>query len=404
MEAETVKTMLDTWGIAEKIIACGFDTTSSNTGVHKGCCTVLQQLLGRQILWVACRHHILELVLKAAFTELFGDTVSPEESFFKFMKPSWTTLDLTDIRRPTIPTPFKADTASLLTFIQHRLKPEQASLLPRDDYREFLELALLILGGTPERKHGVYKIHRPGADHHARWMSKAIYTLKLTLLQHQFPDIPWHKKKKLEKMTFFILFGYMESWFRSSSLFSAANNDLNLYRRLLKFSKFHKKLSQVTLTVLQRHTWYLSEELLPLSLFDSSLPEDTLNSLAQEISSLAASSHPIQKPSLPLISPNSSLPDFLGPRSTILFSLIDVPHTFLADPQWRQSTEFQQVKAALKNLSPVNDSCERALALATTFNGLITKDEESYQELVLVVEAHRKKFKLEKKSDLKNVF
>ena len=287
------------------------------------------------------------------------------------MKPSWTTLDMTDIRRPTIPTPFKADTASLLTFIQHRLKPEQASLLPRDDYREFLELALLILWGTPERKHGVYKIHRPGADSHARWMSKAIYTLKLTLLQHQFPDIPWHKKKKLEKMTFFILFGYMESWFRSSSLFSAATNDLNLYRRLLKFSKFHKKLSQVTLTVLQRHTWYLSEELLPLSLFDSSLPEDTLNSLA---------------------------------RSTILFSLIDVPHTFLADPQWRQSTEFQQVKAALKNLSPVNDSCERALALATTFNGLITKDEESYQELVLVVEAHRKKFKLEKKSDLKNVF
>ena len=217
MEAETVKTMLDTWGIAEKIIACGFDTTSSN----KGCCTVLQQLLGRQILWVACRHHILELVLKAAFTELFGDTVGPEESFFKFMKPSWTTLDLTDIRRPTIPTPFKADTASLLTFIQHRLKPEQSSLLPRDDYREF-------------------------------------------------PDIPWHNKKKLEKMTFFILFGYMESWFRSSSLFSAANNDLNLYRRLLKFSKFHKKLSQVTLTVLQRHTWYLSEELLPLSLFLSS--------------------------------------------------------------------------------------------------------------------------------------
>ena len=190
-----MKTMLDTWGIAEKIIACGFDTTSSNTGVHKGCCTVLQQLLGRQILWVACRHHILELVLKAAFTELFGDTVGPEESFFKFMKPSWTTLDLTDIRRPTIPTPFKADTASLLTFIQHRLKPEQSSLLP-------------------------------------------------------------------------------------------------------------------------------------LSLFDSSLPEDTLNSLAQVISSLAASSHPIQKPSLPLISPNSShLPKFFSSPQILLFltSLDHVP-------------------------------------------------------------------------------
>ena len=56
------------------------------------------------------------------------------------------------------------------------------------------------------------------------------------------------------------------------------------------------------------------------------------------------------------------------------------------------------------NLTPVNDSCERALALATTYNGNIARDEESYQELVLVVEDHRTIFKLKKKSDLKNLF
>ena len=284
VEAEAVKRTLDTWKLTEKIIACGFDTTTSNTGVHKGCCTVLQELLGRQILWMACRHHILELVLKAAFMELFGDTTGPEETFFKFMKPIWSTLDLSDTQLPAIPSTFLAEKASVLSFIQQRLKPEQAHLLPRDDYREFLELALLILGGTPERKKGwSYTIQRPGADSHARWMSKAIYTMKLTLLMHQFPDIPWHKKKKLEKMTFFIIFVYLECWFRSPSLFSAASNDLLLHQRLTKFSKYHKKLSQVGLTVLLRHTWYLTEELVPLSLFNDKLPEPVLNTLAENI-------------------------------------------------------------------------------------------------------------------------
>ena len=57
VEAEAVKKALDEWEITEKIIACGFDTTSSNTGVRKGACTLLQELLSRQILWLACRHH-----------------------------------------------------------------------------------------------------------------------------------------------------------------------------------------------------------------------------------------------------------------------------------------------------------------------------------------------------------
>ena len=88
VEAEAVRTALDSWSVTEKIVACGFDTTGSNTGVHKGACTILQELLQRQLLWLACRHHIFELILKHTFQELFGDTTGPEESFFKFLKSS----------------------------------------------------------------------------------------------------------------------------------------------------------------------------------------------------------------------------------------------------------------------------------------------------------------------------
>ena len=77
VEADKVKEVLESWKITENIIACGFNTTSSNTEVHVGSCTILQQLLQRQLLWLACRHHILEIVIGAAFTELLGESKSP---------------------------------------------------------------------------------------------------------------------------------------------------------------------------------------------------------------------------------------------------------------------------------------------------------------------------------------
>ena len=140
VEAEAVKKALDEWEITEKIIACGFDTTSSNTGVHKGACKLLQELLSRQILWLACRHHILELVVGAAFFELFGDTTSPEVTLFKVLKKSWDTLDLDDLQLPDVPTLYRGDTEELLAWIETLLEPENVESLPRCDYKEFLEL------------------------------------------------------------------------------------------------------------------------------------------------------------------------------------------------------------------------------------------------------------------------
>ena len=135
-----------------------------------------------------------------------------------------------------------------------------------------------------------------------RWMSKAIYTLKLTLLKHQFLKLPWHKKQKLDKMTFFILFVYLESWFRSSSLFTAACDDLKLHQRLLKFRHIHKKLANVGLKVLQRHTWYFTQELDPMCSFNNNIFEDMKNKIAEKISNLPVDNLSIQKPVMPTIS------------------------------------------------------------------------------------------------------
>ena len=163
------------WEVADKIIACGFDTTSSNTGVNNGSCTILQNLLHQQLLWLAYRHHILELIIGGAFTTIFGVTSGPKVTTFKILKTSWNSLNLGDRRLPDIPSYFKEDVADILEYVNSKL--DQESHLPRGDYKELLELVKLILGGDIERKKGYsYTIQRPGADHHARWMAKGIYT------------------------------------------------------------------------------------------------------------------------------------------------------------------------------------------------------------------------------------
>ena len=246
------------WGLKESIIACGFDTTSSNTGIHKGSCVLLQDILQRQLLWLACRHHIMELLVKAAYHQVFGDSKSSDVKLFSIMKdPStWNSLNLVDFRLPTIPQAYKNNVDSLLSFINKQLDEENAAEIPRGDYKEFLMLAKIFLGGSIDRKNGyTFQLSRPGADHHARWISKCIYFLKLSLLSHQFlqSQLSWQQKKKVETMAFFIVFPYLESWFCSPSLLGAAENDLKLFKRLQKFSKINKKTSSATSTVLCRN-------------------------------------------------------------------------------------------------------------------------------------------------------
>ena len=59
------------------------------------------------------------------------------------------------------------EVAAILTWGKEELRN---GTFPRGDYREFLELGVVCLGGTVEN----FKFKFPGADHHARWMSKGI--------------------------------------------------------------------------------------------------------------------------------------------------------------------------------------------------------------------------------------
>lgn len=65
--AQALYNMLSDWGQLEKIECCCFDTTSTNTGCWQGAAVLLEQLIGRSLLYLPCRHHIAEVILKAIF-------------------------------------------------------------------------------------------------------------------------------------------------------------------------------------------------------------------------------------------------------------------------------------------------------------------------------------------------
>ena len=59
------------------------DITASNTGQRAGACVLLEKMLGKCLLDLACRHHKIELVLQSAFKTTFEKFSFPVVVLFK---------------------------------------------------------------------------------------------------------------------------------------------------------------------------------------------------------------------------------------------------------------------------------------------------------------------------------
>jgi len=81
-------------GVPDWLAGLCFDTTSVNTGVHSAAITVIQQAFEKHLLFLACRHHILEIV-SAAVLDLFFRSSGPQIELFSRFKHMWPFIDLT---------------------------------------------------------------------------------------------------------------------------------------------------------------------------------------------------------------------------------------------------------------------------------------------------------------------
>ena len=144
-----------------------FDTTASNTGLKTGACMLIEKALGKQIISIACRHHVFEIMLSDVFAVSLGCTSGPVVGLFKRFKNAWHSIKANEFR------PASADLfAGMPDTLREEVTLFYANVIqgqfPRQDYKELLQLCHLFLGGLGVQQ---YCVGAPGAMH-VRWRKR----------------------------------------------------------------------------------------------------------------------------------------------------------------------------------------------------------------------------------------
>ncbi|XP_050704488.1 uncharacterized protein LOC126989930 [Eriocheir sinensis] len=241
--------------LSDRIKGLSFDTTSSNTGIHAGACTKIEDALEKQLLYLACRHHIYEIVLAKAFHLSMGPTTGPNIEIFKRLKNQWNEIDRSLTTSCTIAEPLQGLRDKTILIVRKSF----AICQQRDDYKELLQLVLLFLG---EETTVNVPLRKPGAYHNARWMAKAIYALKLYLLQDQF-KMTELEHKGVTEICLFVALAYAKAWCRAPRAEQAPAVDLEFLQDMetLQEEGVIITVAKEAQAAMKRHLWYLSEAL-----------------------------------------------------------------------------------------------------------------------------------------------
>ena len=407
--ANTISNVVKEWGLVERIAALCFDTTATNSGSKGGVCLRLQQIFGQDLLHLACRHHILEILLESVFSKLIPEVSrGPEISIFQLFKAFWPCVDTTQYQIAGEGTLTESWANEVLDFCQNQLHLTH----PRDDYKEFLELVVIFLGGVP---YGCERIvfRKPGALHRARWMARAIYGLKMWIFLPQFSKYRQKRPsssraehsgilKNLGDFCIFLAKHYIRPWFTARSAISAPRHDIALMKALEEDD--NEIIRNSGTKALARHLWYLSEINVGMGLFDNELCNEEKQAFTQNMKTVAGSDEILPRlQALPSEIKDKTVSSFANKNTNRFFDLLNIDTSFFnEDPaNWKNNISYQAGQQRVQGLLVTNDCAERGVALVQEFTKSgRTKDEDQLQFLLQVVEDHRKKFPSRTKSHL----
>lgn len=245
--ANAVYETLEEYDLLQVIQVICTDTEKTNTGIRKGAVALLEQRLGRSLLYLACRHHVYELVLKTVFLAKCSDakTRSPNDEIFTKLKNKWpdmnTELYRSGMEEDYVETRIGFELAEeMIKFCLQNLEKPQC----RADYREFLELVVIFLGGQLP---GGNKLKKPGAIHHARWMAKAIGALKIFVLRDQF-EFGEGEYDGIRDVCIFLVRLYVKAWFQTPSATKAPRIDLEFIKGAIDYASTDEEISNLILS------------------------------------------------------------------------------------------------------------------------------------------------------------
>ena len=263
---------------------------------------------------------------------------------------------------------------------------------PRNDYKEMLHLTIMYLGGNVPN----FTFKCPGPDHHARWMSKAIYFLKLALLSEKF-HMKEKEKEEVRVMAEFVALFYVPSFLQSELGSRAPCNDLELIKNMKIYSRYNPEVAATCLESYNRHLWYLTHQLVVFALADANVAENTRQKMAVKLHGIERKSIDGGRPKFPDITniEDIALENFIAAESWLLFDLLGLsgPQNWLqtSPDTWHEIPEYLALSEFIENVSVTNDIAERGVKLMTDF---IEKchDEEQRDAITQVIEEHRKMY------------
>ena len=142
--AEATRNLLEEWDCAENVTGMVFDTTVSNTGTITVVCISVKSDLKRYLLWLACRHHIGEVLLNSVWDSLKIEvSKSPNVSLFTRFKENYKAVqytDMDDLEIPAILPALEAKRDSIVQLCHEAIKIG----FVRGDYKELVLLLCYI--------------------------------------------------------------------------------------------------------------------------------------------------------------------------------------------------------------------------------------------------------------------
>ena len=189
---------------------------------------------------------------------------------------------------------------------------------------------------------------------------------------------------------------YVPAFLLSSCGRDAAVYDLQLYKALLRYQAVDKELANSALTTLNRHLWYLAPQTVMFALFSDKLSKDAKGRMAAKLLTLDRPDSPsLGLPKFPVVTATTELWDLVSEASWEFFDIVKsdpLPWLTKSVSEWEAHSDYQAVKAFVSTVKVVNDSCERAIALAKDYYSILTTDSRVRRMICQVVEKDRKEF------------
>lgn len=258
------------------------------------------------------------------------------------------------------------------------------------------------LGGTVARprKKGPpvigFNMRKPGALHHARFMSSSLYLMKISMLVPSLPPnmLTAEKEEEVKRMAQFIALFYAPYFLQARLPTLAPLLDIKLWEDMQSYQIFDAVVAGQVLQSILRQAWYLTQELVVLCLFDPQLDHSIKTEMSHSL--LSFNRPQIFRPKKPVFPTHileggdTSLSSFIGERSWLIFHLLGATGRWLNQNPitWTDDPEFQRMYDVVSSLSVVNDTAERGVKDIEDYANATT-DSDHRERIILVANSHR---------------